>query len=121
MKKKELFQAVVVGEYLAFFIATILVVVFQFIGTSLLIKLSLIFYTVAFILSSIENISLCVSLFKIKDKDIAGTITVASPSGEETTLEGTKKNLKQRKVKAVTLSILSVAVSVFTLVVLIMF
>ena len=47
MKKKELFQAVVVGEYLAFFIATILVVVFQFVGTSLLIKLSLIFYTVA--------------------------------------------------------------------------
>ncbi len=124
MKKEDLFQALVVAEYVAFVLATILVLVFQFLGVGLLITLSLAMYVVAFALCCFENIVLCVGLFKINNKELetgVPRLEIKAEDGEQISVKDAKENIKARKIKAVALSIISGLIAIFTLVVMILF
>lgn len=124
MKKEELFQALIVAEYVAFIVATIMVVVFQFLGIGLIIKVALALYVVAFSLSAMENIALCVELFKVKSSDVEKTVpnlNLETAEGEKITVKAAKNNIKSRKVKAVIMSVISGIIAIFTLVVMVLF
>lgn len=124
MKKEDLFQALVVAEYIAFLLATILVIVFQFIGMGILITVALAMYVVAFGLCCMENIVLCVGLFKVKNKEVeegVPNLNLETPEGEKITVKAAKSNIRARKIKAVVMSIISGLIAIFTLVVLVIF
>ena len=124
MKREELFQALIVAEYLAFIAATVLVVVFQFLGIGLLITVALAMYVVAFALCAFENIVLCVELFKVKNSEVEQTVpnlNLETADGEKITVKAAKNNLRARKVKAVAMSVISGLIAIFTLMVLIIF
>lgn len=124
MKREELFQALIVAEYLAFIVATVLVVIFQFLGIGLLITVALAMYVVAFALCAFENIVLCVELFKVKDSEVEQNIpnlNLETADGEKITVKAAKNNIKSRKIKAVAMSVISGLIAIFTLVVLVLF
>ena len=124
MNKKDILQAVVVGEYVAFILASILVIVFQFVGMGLFITLALALYVAAFALCGIENIVSAVELFKVKTETVEKQIpnlNIETEDGERITVKQAKNNIKSRKIKAVFMAVVSLAIAIFTLVVLVLF
>jgi hypothetical protein len=123
MKKEELYQALIIGEYISFVFATILVVLFQFLGIGLIITFALAMYVVAFGICCFENIVLAVNLYKQKDEVNIDKpqIEVQVQEGQQVAVKNANKDIKKQKIKAIIIATMSGIISIFTLVVMILF
>jgi len=103
-------------EYVAFGLATILVVVFQFTGLSLFVTIGLVVYTVAFIILFTSGVIQCKELF---DKSRGVVVT---KKAEQEIEEGKEVvNINTEKTWAIIKTVASGLFAIFTFVVLILF
>ena len=131
-KKKEWIAAVNYGKYLAFVLATIFVIVFQFVGNSVWVKLALIAYISAFALVFTSLVIHANEVYKA-DREVKKTnAEVVKPdqvnngiveinTGELMGSEAEVVNLKSEKIWTVIGAIASGIFAIFTFVVLILF
>lgn len=129
MEKKKLFvKSMEYGKYLAFTLATIFVIVSQFVGGRIWVTLALALYTVAFGFLFATLVIHAVELFNAgyEAKDLSAEVVKKSEAESEELVETEKEdvevvNLKAEKVWTVIGSIFFGLFTIFTLVVLIIY
>lgn len=129
MEKKKLFvKSMEYGKYLAFMLATIFVIVSQFVGGRIWVTLALALYTVAFGFLFASLVIRAVELFNAgyEAKDLSAEVVKKSEAESEELIETEKENvevvnLKAEKVWTVIGSIFFGLFTIFTLVVLIIY
>ena len=129
MEKKKLFvKSMEYGKYLAFMLATIFVIVSQFVGGRIWVTLALALYTVAFGFLFASLVIRAVELFNAgyEAKDLSAEVVKKSEAESEELIETEKENvevvnLKAEKVWTVIGSIFFGLFIIFTLVVLIIY
>lgn len=129
MEKKKLFvKSMEYGKYLAFMLATIFVIVSQFVGGRIWVTLALALYTVAFGFLFASLVIRAVELFNAgyEAKDLSAEVVKKSETESEELIETEKENvevvnLKAEKVWTVIGSIFFGLFTIFTLVVLIIY
>lgn len=129
MKKKKLFvKSMEYGKYLAFTLATIFVIVSQFVGGRIWVTLALALYTVAFGFLFATLVIHAVELFNAgyEAKDLSAEVVKKSEAESEELVETEKEdvevvNLKAEKVWTVIGSIFFGLFTIFTLAVLIIY
>jgi len=131
MNKKDFITAVNYAKYLAFILATVAVLVFQFLGESICITLALSLYVVAFGLMFATSVVQCVEIYNadkmVKQNHLKelnpqineeGTITINS-DGKKEEVEVVK--LKKEKALSVLTAIFFGVFTLFTFAVLILY
>ncbi len=129
MEKKKLFvKSMEYGKYLAFTLATIFVIVSQFVGGRIWVTLALALYTVAFGFLFATLVIHAVELFNAgyEAKDLSAEVVKKSEAESEELIETEKEdvevvNLKAEKVWTVIGSIFFGLFTIFTLAVLIIY
>lgn len=129
MEKKKLFvKSMEYGKYLAFTLATIFVIVSQFVGGRIWVTLALALYTVAFGFLFATLVIHAVELFNAgyEAKDLSAEVVKKSEAENEELVETEKENvevvnLKAEKVWTVIGSIFFGLFTIFTLAVLIIY
>lgn len=129
MEKKKLFvKSMEYGKYLAFTLATIFVIVSQFVGGRIWVTLALALYTVAFGFLFATFVIHAVELFNAgyEAKDLSAEVVKKSEAESEELVETEKEdvevvNLKAEKVWTVIGSIFFGLFTIFTLAVLIIY
>ncbi len=129
MEKKKLFvKSMEYGKYLAFTLATIFVIVSQFVGGRIWVTLALALYTVAFGFLFATLVIRAVELFNAgyEAKDLSAEVVKKSEAESEELVETEKEdvevvNLKAEKVWTVIGSIFFGLFTIFTLAVLIIY
>lgn len=129
MEKKKLFvKSMEYGKYLAFTLATIFVIVSQFVGGRIWVTLALALYTVAFGFLFSTLVIHAVELFNAgyEAKDLSAEVVKKSEAESEELVETEKEdvevvNLKAEKVWTVIGSIFFGLFTIFTLAVLIIY
>ncbi len=129
MEKKKLFvKSMEYGKYLAFTLATIFVIVSQFVGGRIWVTLALALYTVAFGFLFATLVIHAVELFNAgyEAKDLSAEVVKKSEAESEELVETEKEdvevvNLKAEKVWTVIGSIFFGLFTIFTLAVLIIY
>ena len=129
MEKKKLFvKSMEYGKYLAFTLATIFVIVSQFVGGRIWVTLALALYTVAFGFLFATLVIHAVELFNAgyEAKDLSAEVVKKSEAESEGLVETEKEdvevvNLKAEKVWTVIGSIFFGLFTIFTLAVLIIY
>lgn len=129
MEKKKLFvKSMEYGKYLAFMLATIFVIVSQFVGGRIWVTLALALYTVAFGFLFASLVIRAVELFNAgyEAKDLSAEVVKKSETESEELIETEKENvevvnLKAEKVWTVIGSIFFGLFTIFTLAVLIIY
>lgn len=111
MAKKLFIKIVGVAEYIALIIATVFVLVSQFVPQMWIVVVGMIGYVVGFLFSSIRSVFSCVEIFS------ASKMVAGEESALVTTNQVEVLNSKKEKVVAVLGAIMWIAVFVFALIV----
>ncbi len=113
MAKKSFVKIISIVEYLALIVATVAVLVSQFIPKLAIVIVGLSAYTIGFLFSSIRSVFSCVEIFS------ASKLVGDENSALVTTNQVEVLNSKKEKVRAVLGAIMWIAIFAFSLVVLI--
>ena len=104
-----------IAEYAFFVLATIFVLVFQFVGHPIFVSIALACYTFAFMLVAITAFTQCMELFEATKNAKLANSNVKTENGEEVV------NTKKEKIWSIVKTCLGTIFAIFTFVVLILY
>ena len=113
---KNLVNALNIAEYIGFILATIFVLVFQFVGLPIFVILALVLYTLAFLIVFAISVIQCKEYF-----DATKNVKVANPKNAEVKEGEEVVNIKHEKTWAIIKAVSSGVFAIFTLIVLILY